>query len=177
MIPDASKWEIRDIPTWKSKVKNVFFFLFIQSLCFTVWGDVWAVWHQKAVFHIHFWKQKLPLHVLTENHISRGGPTSMICTITSPGPVFSIHKCEIWSLQCTYTENRLYYEEGDNLCLAVKIQKQYCIIIYYIFIAEEEGGTFQGFNVVIIGFLLDTHALIKALIHVLWTEMLSCVSE
>lgn len=128
----------------KSKVKNVFFFLFIQSLCFTVWGDVCAVWHQKAVFHIHFWKQKLPLHVLTENHISRGWPTSMICTITSPGPVFSIHKCdvEIWSLQCTYTKNRLYYEEGDNLCLAVKIQKQYCIIIYYIFIAEEEGVTF-----------------------------------
>lgn len=145
MIPDASKWEIRDIPTWKVKSKKcVFLLVHTKFVLHCVGWRMCRVWHQKAVFHIHFWKQKLPLHVLTENHISRGWPTSMICTITSPGPVFSIHKCdvEIWSLQCTYTENRLYCEEGDNLCLAVKIQKQYCIIIYYIFIAEEEGVTF-----------------------------------
>jgi len=82
----------------------------------------------EGCFHIYLLKVE-SFSDLIENLIFRGGPTSMICDITTRleanhGPVCNLHKWDVtWSLQCTYTENGLYSEVADILCPVVQLLK------------------------------------------------------
>lgn len=64
----------------------------------------------------------------------RGGITSTICDITnsmetSPGPIFSIYMCDVWTPVNT---DRLYGEIGDVLSQAVKYVKLQIFVYSYI---------------------------------------------
>lgn len=102
---------------WQWKV--CFFFVFLK---FNVWASLY--WHKKAVFTSI--AQSLKSSVCSPKFWF----IFFICCIAesleaAPDPVFSKHMCDVWTwtLQFSYSENRLYSEAGDILCLPAKLMK------------------------------------------------------